>query len=201
MRSRKAQTVSIIQRKERDSDQKPDDLDLVERLARGDEQAFAELVARYHDKVFHLARGIVGDWHRSEDVCQEVFTIVYRKIGGFRRSSLFSTWLYRVTVRAALKTRRRWKRREEVSLEFGGSLPAPAPAASLSFESEEVVVRLLKPLPEKLRVPVLLREAGGLSYDEIAQVLECSRGAVEQRLHRAMKLLREVWKDLSENHE
>ena len=68
-----------------------------------------------------------------------------------------------------------------------------APATEAVFESNEVVVKLLQPLPEKLRVAIVLREVGGWSYNEIAQILRCTRGVVEQRLHRGMNLLREIW--------
>lgn len=173
-----------------------EDHDLVARALRGDEDAFRRLVERHHDKVFHLVRGILGDWHWSEDVCQDVFTIIYRKLSGFRHDALFSTWMYRIAANAALKARRR--RRGMVgteTLEAAGRIPAPKRIGEPSFEGDEVIDKLLKPLPEKLRVPVILREAGGLSYDEIASVIGCTRGAVEQRLHRAMVLLRSIWKD------
>lgn len=177
-----------------------DDRELCDRVVRGDDQAFTLLVERHHAKVFRLVRGIVGDWHQSEDVCQEVFTTLYRKLRDFRHDSRLSTWIYRVAVNAALKAR---KRRRDHGLEpldadalaEDRRTTAPGGTAVQSFEAEEVFRKLLAPLPEKLRAAVVLREEAGLSYDEIAQALECSRGAVEQRLHRAMVLLREIWKE------
>lgn len=169
-----------------------DDGVLAERVLCGDDAAFTRLVERYHGKLFRLVRGIVGDWHRSEDVCQEVFTIVFRKLGGFRGRSRLSTWVYRIAVNAALKARRK-RYLPEVS-----SLSAVPPSADPRFrriESDEVLQKLLAPLPENLRVAVVLRDQMGLNYEEMASVLGCSRGAVEQRLHRAMVALREIWKE------
>jgi RNA polymerase sigma-70 factor (ECF subfamily) len=164
----------------------------VARVSQGDGEAFEQLVAIYHVRVFHLVRGILGDWHRSEDVCQEVFTTVFRKASNFRGQSQFSTWLYRVAVNAALKARR-GRTREEYPVDQV-EVMATSPSAP-RFEAQEVVDRLLRPLPESLRTAVLLRETADLSYKEIANVLGCTVGAVEQRLHRAMTRLRELWKD------
>ena len=177
-----------------------DDRELCTRFLRGDMGAFESLVHKHHQKVFHLVRGILGDWHQSEDVCQEVFTILYRRIESFRHDSQLSTWIYRVAVNAAIKARRRGRGAQLDGLRHE-DFPAPGRLCDTqsnegaAFESEEVLQKLLAPLPEKLRAAVLLREQGGLSYEEIAHVLGCTRGAVEQRLHRAMVSLREIWKD------
>ena len=175
--------------------QETDDQQLVQRILDGDSAAFSSLVEKYHPRIFRLVRGILGDWHLSEDVCQEIFTIVYRKISGFRNRSQFSTWVYRVAVNAALKARKRGKRFETEPLDRAQSLASPRDRRGPELEGNEVVEKLLLPLPQNLRAPVVLREQGGLSYEEIANVLGCSRGAVEQRLHRAMVLLRTLWKD------
>ncbi len=171
-----------------------DDGALISRILDRDDEAFQRLVEKHHAKVFRLVQGILIDWHHSEDVCQDVFTIVYRKLPGFQSRAQFSTWLYRVAVNAALKARRRWHKYEPKSLDlvrdFAGGEPTGA-----DFEGSEVFEKLLRPLPEKLRIAVVLREQGDLSYDEIARVLKCTRGAVEQRLHRAMTQLRQIWKE------
>ncbi len=171
-----------------------DDGALISRILDGDVEAFQRLVEKHHAKVFRLVQGILIDWHHSEDVCQDVFTIVYRKLPGFQSRAQFSTWLYRVAVNAALKARRRWHKYETKSLDqvrdFAGREPN-----GVDFEGSEVFEKLLRPLPEKLRIAVVLREQGDLSYDEIARVLKCTRGAVEQRLHRAMTQLRQIWKE------
>lgn len=172
-----------------------DSLDLVRRVQRGDTEAFRQLLDQHHARTFHLVQGILGDWHLSEDVTQEVFATVFRKASSFREASLFSTWLFRIAVNAALRARRRWRRHRTEALDDAGEVPSTAPHFTRPIENEEVFRKLLQPLPEKLRVPIVLREAGGLSYEEIAEVLGCTRGAVEQRIHRAMVRLRELWKD------
>ena len=177
------------------NDSGSEDLELIGRIGRGDDAAFAHLIRKYQARTFALVRGILGDWHLSEDVCQEVFTTVYRKVGAFRRDARFSTWLYRVTVNAALKARGRRRRHQDQPLEEIAQLFPATEDHPPAFEGEETVRRLLLPLPEPLRVAVLLRETAGLSYQEMASVLGCTRGAVEQRLHRAMVQLREVWHD------
>lgn len=177
-----------------------DDAVLVAKFLQGEAPAFDRLVSKHYQKVFHLVWGIVGDWHLSEDVCQEVFTAVYRKVSAFRAQARFSTWLHRIAVNAALKARGRRKRTAEEPL---SGLQEPEAARAVeeraAFESDEVVLKLLKPLPDKLRAAVILREVGGWSYEEIARILKCTRGTVEQRLHRGMNLLREIWQGRSMN--
>lgn len=172
-----------------------EDFELIRQIVRGDNAAFARLIRKHQARTFAVVRGIIGDWHLSEDVCQEVFTTVYRKVGSFRRDARFSTWLYRLTVNAALKARGRRRRNPEQRLEDIAQLFQGKEDTAPAFEGEEVIERLLRPLPEPLRVAVLLHEAAGLNYVEIASVLDCTRGAVEQRLHRAMVQLRLVWQD------
>ena len=175
-----------------------DDGELIRRILEGDDEAFRRLVEKHHAKVFRLVQGILVDWHHSEDVCQDVFTIVYRKLPGFESRAQFSTWLYRVAVNAALKARRRWHKHEPKSLDLVHDF-AGTEAEAAEFESSEVFDKLLRPLPEKLRVAVVLREQADLSYEEIARVLQCTRGAVEQRLHRAMTQLRRIWRERFES--
>jgi RNA polymerase sigma-70 factor, ECF subfamily len=170
-----------------------DDLVLIDRILSGDEEAFRDLVARFGDRLFRLVYGIIGDWHLSEDVVQDVFVLVHRKLSGFDRRSSLMTWLYRVTVNVALKARRRSRRHALLPMVDGFDQAARGPGIERGCEMREIGTKLLRCLPAKLRVVVLLREWEGLRYEEIARVLRCSRGAVEQRLHRAMVELRRVW--------
>jgi RNA polymerase sigma-70 factor (ECF subfamily) len=175
-----------------------EDRELVELFLAGDSTAFERLMARHYARVFRLVRGLLGDWHLSEDACQEVFAIVYLRISGFRREARFSVWLHRIAVNAALKARR-WRRSREQRI-AKASLALPdrwqdARETDFELDAEDEIFKLLQPLPLHLRTPLVLRELAGMSYDEVRQVLRCSRGAVEQRIHRAMKLLRELWKD------
>jgi RNA polymerase sigma-70 factor (ECF subfamily) len=171
----------------------PDDQELVVRILAGDDAAFGTLVQTYWERLFRLALGILGDWHLSEDVLQEVFVLVHRKLGSFDGRSSLLTWLYRVTVNAALKARQRERRKSLPSLSPEFDRSAPGPASGSELEMKELGQKLLRCLPAKLRAVVLLREWEGLGYEEIGRVLGLSRGAVEQRLHRAMVELRRVW--------
>jgi RNA polymerase sigma-70 factor (ECF subfamily) len=178
-----------------DTEFQNDDKDLAARILRGDGDAFAKLVEMHHPKIFRLVRGILGDWHRSEDVCQEVFLSAFRNLSSFRHRSRLSTWLYRVALNAALRARRRQARSTAEPLDALRGLEAPPDRDADRLEGDEVIRKLLAPLPDKLRIVVVLREQAGLSYEEMARVLGCSRGAVEQRLHRALVTLRQIWKD------
>ena len=170
------------------------DAALVAAIHTGDEDAFAALVERYGERLFRLVYGILGDWHRSEDVVQEVFFLVHRKLRGFDGRSSLLTWLYRIAVNAALKSRKRARRQEHLPFVDGFDVPHVAPGIDRNVELREIGQKLLRCLPAKLRVVVLLREWEGLRYDEIARVLKCTQGAVEQRLHRALVELRRVWR-------
>jgi RNA polymerase sigma-70 factor, ECF subfamily len=165
----------------------------VERVCAGDPLAFQDLVDRYGDRILRLVYGILGDWHLSEDVVQDVFVLVHRKLKSFDRRSALLTWLYRVSVNAALKARRRAKRQMHLPLVDTFDQAVQGPGAERNIEMREIAAKLLRCLPAKLRVVILLREWEGLKYEEIARVLRCTRGAVEQRLHRAFVELRRVW--------
>ena len=172
-----------------------DDRSLVARIRSGDGDAFKSLVDRYSGRLFRVVNGILNDWHRSEDVVQEVFVLVYRKLDGFDHRSSLLTWLYRIGVNTALKARKRASRQAHIPL--GDNFDAPVGGGirvGRDLELSELGEKILRCLPLKLRVVVLLREWEGLKYSEISQVLRCSRGAVEQRLHRALVELRRVWR-------
>jgi RNA polymerase sigma-70 factor (ECF subfamily) len=180
-------------RKESDGAGGPDEGELVGRILSGDGDAFATLVGLYGDRLLRLVFGILGDWHLSEDVFQDVFFLVHRKLHRFDRRSSLLTWLYRISINSALKARRRARRQAHLPLLDEFDRPVPGAGTERGVEMREIAAKLLRCLPAKLRVVVLLREWEGLKYEEIARVLGCSRGAVEQRLHRAMVELRRVW--------
>ena len=172
-----------------------EDARLVARILSGDEAAFAELVERHRERLFRVVHGILGDWQRSEDTLQEVFVNVHLKLGQFRADSRLSTWLYRIAVNKALKVRGKRARRSEVMFEVVPEGSGRPDERAEHLESSEVIDKLLRPLQPHLRAVVLLKECEGLTYREIAEVIGCSVGAVEQRLHRAFCALREIWKD------
>lgn len=186
----------------------PDRL-LVQRvLSRRCPDAFAELYRRYKDKVYGTAFSITGDRASADDVAQEVFLRVFRKLDVFEERSSFSTWLYRMTVNLALDRRRGDQRVRRLSDEViqdararpeateldGRSAPAPLEREELAGD----VGKAVRSLSEKLTAVVVLRYIEGLSYEDIADVLELSIGTVKSRLNRAHAELAERLRGVKE---
>jgi RNA polymerase sigma-70 factor (ECF subfamily) len=166
------------------------------------EAAFRELFETYKDRVFNLAGRLLSNPADAEDVSQEAFVTVFRKIHEFRFSSRFYTWLYRVVFNLCVDQRRRGSASAlpTAASEEGEALlanvrdPAPAPSeqAAEGESRRNVVERALRRLSEPLRAVVILRYMEDLPYDEIADVLGISLGTVKSRLSRAHHFLQEV---------
>ncbi|MCA9320240.1 MAG: RNA polymerase sigma factor [Planctomycetes bacterium] len=174
----------------------PDDEALIARAGNGDESAFAELVERYSDRIYTLVSSMVRDRSEAEDVVQEVFFKVYRKLEGFEGKSSFYTWLYRVSLNAAtdhLKKRRNDRARSAEDFVLN-EVPQPGAAPGRRMDRGELRLKMaeaIASLPPKYRDILVLREYQDCSYEEIAQVLGCSKGTVESRLFRARARLRD----------
>lgn len=182
------------------------DLPLVERWRSGDARAFAELVRRHQRKVFGLLSRMLGDRDDAEDAAQETFLNLHRHGHRFRREARFSTFVYRVAVNAALNRRRSLGRRRAHLDEYangqaiGHALPSSprGPEDALAGgELKERVQRCLQALPDTLRAPVVLYDIEGLSYGEIAEILQIAEGTVKSRIHRARQALRRELADLA----
>ena len=171
--------------------------DLIERSRAGDHDAFAVLVDRYRDRIYRLVYGLIRDADESEDVVQEVFVKAFFRLSSFRGNSAFYTWLYRVAVNTATDYRKKWRRRKGLSLEDGPSgsegLADEGPRPERLAHGRELAERLeqaLQSMPEKYRTMLVLREYEGLSYEELARVLNLAKGTVESRLFRARERLK-----------
>jgi RNA polymerase sigma-70 factor, ECF subfamily len=187
-----------------------DESDLVTELQGGSESAFDWLVTHYHGPVFGLIAGLVGDPCEAADITQEVFLKAFRGLGNFRRGSSLRTWLYRIAVREALNARRWWWRhhRQQTSLEVERedgpqTIEIEDPAVSPldlaeSSEMQQIVRRGLHQVPEVFRSAVMLRDLEGLSYEEVAEVLDVSVGTVKSRILRGRQALREILAPLVE---
>jgi RNA polymerase sigma-70 factor (ECF subfamily) len=179
-----------------------DDRNLVRRVQRGDDTAFRDLVDRYEGRLLVLARRLIGDAQRAEDIVQDAFLKAYSKIGGFGFGSTFYTWIYRITVNTASDLRKSEARRRTASLDddrLGSSLsgPNPGPEHAVSArERQQIVRREIDRLSPKLSTILRLRELEGLTYEEIAGVLGVAKGTVESRLFRAREKLRERLKEV-----
>jgi RNA polymerase sigma-70 factor, ECF subfamily len=181
-----------------------DEAHLVHELQAGSDAAFDYLVTYYHGGVFNLVYGILSDRADAADVTQEVFLRAFRGIRGFRQGSSLKTWLYRISVRQALNHRRWcWRHhRQQVSIdaEEGGKSLAldlkdseATPYERLaSQETQQAVRAALAQVPALFRSAVILRDLEGLSYEEVAEVLEVSVGTVKSRILRGRRMLKEI---------
>jgi RNA polymerase sigma-70 factor (ECF subfamily) len=181
-----------------------DEAELVTELQSGSDAAFDWLVTYYHAGVYNLAYGILSDAADAADVTQEVFLHAFKGIRGFRQGSSLKTWLYRISVRQALNHRRWcWRHhRQQVSIDVEEQGRNPAlelPGSDASpFEQMETaemqsrVREALGQVPTIFRGAVILRDLEGLSYEEVAEVLEVSVGTVKSRILRGRRMLREI---------
>jgi RNA polymerase sigma-70 factor (ECF subfamily) len=181
-----------------------DEAVLVTELQAGSDAAFEWLVTYYHAGVYNLVYGILSDAADAADVTQEVFLRAFRGIRGFRRGSSLKTWLYRISVRQALNHRRWcWRHhRQQISidadedgsgctLDLRGAEPTPFEQFA-SHEMQATVRKALADVPALFRSAVILRDLEGLSYEEVAEVLEVSVGTVKSRILRGRRMLKEI---------
>ncbi len=190
-----------------------DEADLVSELQAGSETAFDWLVTHYHAPVYNLILSMLGDTSDAADGSQEVFLKAFRGIRKFRQGSSLKTWLYRIAIREALNHKRWFKRH----LQKNVSIDAEPEEGHASIEIEDLgatpfeqlasreiqiaVQHALQEVPDVFRTAVILRDLEGLSYDEVAEVLECSVGTVKSRILRGRRALREVLEPLLREHE
>ena len=170
---------------------------LVERAQKGDQRAFEQLVAKYQRKLARLLSRFIRDQAEVEDVAQEAFIKAYRALPSFRGDSAFYTWLYRIGVITAKNYLVAQGRRAPTSTGFdsedaetfddGDQLrDINTPESVLhSKQIGETVNAAMEALPEELRTAIVLRELEGLSYEEIAKVMDCPIGTVRSRIFRA----------------
>jgi RNA polymerase sigma-70 factor (ECF subfamily) len=176
------------------------DKELVSKAQEGDKRAFDLLVIKYQQKVAGLISRYIRDPSEIMDVAQEAFLKAYRALPGFRGESAFYTWLYRIainTVKNHLVAQGRRPPGDDVEAEvaeqmdMGGRLREVGTPEShlLSMEIAQTVQRALDDLPEDLRTAIVLRELEGLSYEEIANTMECPIGTVRSRIFRAREAI------------
>ncbi|HAN68476.1 MAG: RNA polymerase sigma factor RpoE [Halieaceae bacterium] len=176
------------------------DQQLVARVQKGDSRAFDVLVLKYQHKIFGLISRYVHDADEVQDVAQEAFIKAYRALPRFRGDSAFYTWLYRIAINTAknhLVARSRRPPGSDVEIddaeyfEGGGALREIETPESALFgeELKQVVDRAIAELPDDLRTAVTLREFDGLSYEDIAEVMDCPVGTVRSRIFRAREAI------------
>ena len=181
-------------------EQREIDQQLVERVQRGDKTAFDLLVRKYQFRLAKLVSRYVSDRAEVEDVTQEAFIKAYRALKGFRGESAFYTWLYRIAINTAknyLVSMGRRPPRSDIDAEEAEGLTngtelreINTPESSmLRDEIAETVRKTIETLPEDLRTAITLREFDGLSYDEIASIMDCPIGTVRSRIFRAREAI------------
>ena len=176
------------------------DKQLVERVRRGDKRAFDLLILKYQHKIISIVGRYLGDQNDVQDVSQETFIKAYRAIPNFRGESAFYTWLYRIAVNTAknhLVSKSRRPPNIDVDIDDGEFqnnsavlMDNESPQASLATsQMEQVIFRSIENLPSELRIAVTLREFDGLSYEEIAKIMNCPVGTVRSRIFRAREAI------------
>jgi RNA polymerase sigma-70 factor (ECF subfamily) len=184
------------------------DRQLVERAQRGDKRAFELLVEKYQRKLARLLSRLIRDPGEVEDVTQEAFIKAYRALPSFRGDSAFYTWLYRIGINTAKNYLVAMGRRAPTSTEVeaeaaegqdGGELLRDINTPDsllLSKEIGDTVNAAIESLPEELRSAIQLRELEGMSYEEIAKLMDCPIGTVRSRIFRAREAIAERLKPL-----
>lgn len=186
----------------RESDQQ-----LVERVQKGDKRAFDLLVTKYQQRILNLVGRFVRNPNDAMDVTQEAFLKAYRALPKFRGDSAFYTWMYRIAVNTAknylaVQSRRPQEAEQDYEeieqIDSSGVLRDQATPEHMLLRDEiqTTVVRAIEELPEDLRTAITLREVEGLSYEDIAAVMECPIGTVRSRIFRAREAIDKQLKPL-----
>lgn len=187
----------------------PTDVELVARVQRGDKRAFDLLVTRYQHRIVKLVSRYVRDQGDALDVTQEAFIKAYRALPNFRGDSAFFTWLYRIAINTAKNHLVALGRRPlEADLEGPDGEPMDLDEMQADDETPEkillveeikdTILKTIASLPEDLRTAIMLREVDGLSYEEIAEAMDCPIGTVRSRIFRAREAIDTKLKPLME---
>ncbi len=175
---------------------------LIQRCQQGDRIAYEHIFLKHKDTVYNVAYGMLSNVEDARDMTQEVFIRVFEKISQFRFKSSFSTWLYRIVVNMCLNEFRKRQRHDLKVTEFKDYYERMRPSINtpedvlLKKERQRQVQQALSTLKDAHRTILVLREIEGFSYEELANVLQCSIGRVKSRLHEARMELRRRYKRL-----
>ena len=188
------------------------DRELVQRVQDGDSTAFDLLVRKYQHRIVALIGRYVADWSECQDVAQEAFLRAYRAIGSFRGDAQFYTWLHRIAVNTAKNHLVASNRRPPTgdidvadAEQFDSGIRLrdnDTPERELMRQQmEQTVMRAVEALPEELRVAITLREVEGMSYEEIAEKMDCPIGTVRSRIFRARDAIDQQLRPLMDNED
>lgn len=184
--------------------------ELIERLKKGDAAAFKMIVETWQDMVYNTSLGIVQNAEDAEDVAQEVFVQVYESVNQFKGDSKFSTWLYRIAVTKSLDHIRKKKRKKRFAFlqslfgvneeEVHHTPDFHHPGVNLeNKEKASVLFKAIEKLPENQKTAFVLHKLEGLSYQEVAEVMESTVSSIESLMHRAKGNLKKILSDYYQN--
>lgn len=186
----------------RKNSEKSADLAIIKRIEEGSQVAFEELVGKYENKVYHLALRFTRNEEDAQEVLQDVFTTIHRKLHLFQGKSAFSSWMYRIVVNAAFMKLRKRRQAPTISVEdlspnirqslFNDDSLVENHTDRFTQDQEirEILRNAIDKLPEQYRLVFVLRDVNGLSNQEASQILNLSIPAVKSRLHRSRIMLR-----------
>lgn len=176
------------------------DVYLAGKAAAGDAEAFETLIIKYEKTIFNIALRMMKSHEDAKDVAQNVLIKIYNNLSNFKGDSLFSTWIYRITVNTCIDEIRKNKRKSEISMDdedtgLGRVISDTAvnPEQSvIHSESYNAIIETINELPEEYRAVITLRDIQGFAYSDIADITECSLGTVKSRISRARGKLKEL---------
>jgi RNA polymerase sigma-70 factor, ECF subfamily len=199
-----ARTLTAEVSGSRVAEQNRSDHALIEATKQGDESAFAEIVQRYRNPIVNYLYRFLNDYEEAVDLAQETFVRVYFAIERYHTAYAFSTYIYRIATNLAISEIRKRKRRRMLSLtgffqtEDGEAVEFQprderrlADETLVDDERSRFIARAIAALPEKYRVPIILRDVEGRSYEEVAEIMELGLGKTKSRINRGRGLLKE----------
>jgi len=168
---------------------------LIHYARQGNEKAFSLLVERYHERIFNVCYRIVGDFQDAEEATMDAFLACYQSLNNFEGKSSFTTWVYRIAIRCAYKYRE--KRQAIVGIDISESELAKMQSTDEPYEKlsqaeiQNAIERVIDMLPDRLRDVTILYFLEGLSYQDIAEILECPMGTVGSRINSARRYMKQ----------
>jgi RNA polymerase sigma-70 factor, ECF subfamily len=154
-----------------------DDIDLIRRFKGGDRPAFEELLRKYQDRIYNLCRYMLLDAEEAQDAAQDTFLKAYAALKNFKPDAAFYTWLYRIAVNTCLDHKRKFRSKPFQDQSLAEDLPSTEPSPERRYQSKEIgqtIQSALEQLSKKSRAVIVLKEVEGLSYEEMAAVLNTS---------------------------
>jgi len=173
-----------------------DDYDIIRQFIDGDKSAFQTLVKRHKEKVRNIIYLTMNNSALVDDIAQDVFITIYRNLKHFRFESQFTTWLYRITVNKCKDYIRRMNVRRIFSPLDEGIEVSEHSSPIEERDISKIVTEAISKLPVKLRMPLILKDIEGFSYQEISETLNCEMGTVKSRIFRGREKLKEILEPL-----